>query len=82
MEELAGTLNINSSSGYVRIKLSAEDEFEFSADTSSGDIMTFFDSELAFSSRKDHAQGTYGVNAQGNQVKIQTTSGDIRISKY
>lgn len=82
MEELAGTLNINSSSGYVRIKLSAENEFEFVANTSSGDIMTFFDSDLTFSSRKDHAQGTYGDNAQGNQVEIQTTSGDIRVSKY
>ena len=82
LEELAGTLNINSSSGYVNIKLSEENEFEFEADTSSGDIMTFFDSDLTFSSRNNHAQGTYGANIQGNRVEIQTTSGDVRISKY
>jgi len=81
LDELAGTLDVSSNSGIVSIKLSAESEFEFAADTGSGDIMTFFDNELKFSPRGDHAQGTYGVNAQGNQVKIQTTSGDIRVSK-
>lgn len=82
LEELAGTLDIDSSSGYVNIKLSAENGFEFEADTSSGDIETFFDSDLSFSSRGHHAQGTYGANTQENRIEIQTTSGDIRISKY
>lgn len=82
LEELAGTLNVNSSSGYVSITLSDENEFEFMTGTSSGDIVTFFDSDLAFSSRRNHAQGVHGANAQGNRVEIQTTSGDVRISKY
>lgn len=82
LEELAGTLNINSSSGYVNIKLSAANEFELDVDTSSGDIETFFDRDLNFSSKNDHAQGTYGTNTQGNRVEIRTTSGDVRISEY
>lgn len=82
LKELSGILNIGSSSGTVSIKLSAENEFEFEADTSSGDIETFFDRDLKFSSKNDHAQGTYGANVQGNQVEIRTTSGDVRISKY
>lgn len=81
LEELAGTLNINSSSGYVDITLSAENEFEFMTSTSSGDIVTFFDSDLTFSSRENHAQGIHGANEQGNRIEIQTTSGDVRISK-
>lgn len=82
LEELAGTLDINSSSGYVNVKLSAENEFEFEADTSSGDIETFFDSSLSFSSRDHHAQGSYGANTQKNRIEIRTASGDVRISKY
>ena len=82
LEELAGTLDIDSSSGYVNIKLSTKNEFEFEADTGSGDIATFFDSDLSFSSRGHHAQGIYGVNTQGNRIEIQTISGDVRISKY
>lgn len=82
LEELAGTLNVNSSSGYVGITLPAENEFEFMTGTSSGNIVTFFDSDLTFSSRRNHAQGVHGANAQGNRIVIQTTSGDVRISKY
>lgn len=81
LEELAGTLNINSSSGYVDITLSDNNEFEFMTSTTSGDIMTFFDNDLTFSSRRNHAQGIHGANEQGNRIEIQTTSGDVRISK-
>ena len=79
LEELAGTLNVNSSSGYVGITISTENEFEFMTSTSSGNIVTFFDSDLTFSSRRNHAQGVHGANAQGNRIVIQTTSGDVRI---
>lgn len=82
LKELNGALSINSSSGYVNLKLPAENEFEFEANTASGDIVTFFDDELQISSRKDHAQGVHGANTQGNRVEIRTSSGDVRIMKY
>lgn len=82
LKELAGALNINSSSGYVNVKLPAENEFEFEANTASGDIVTFFDDELQMSSKKDHAQGAHGTNTQGNRMEIRTSSGDVRIMKY
>lgn len=82
LEELAGVLSINSSSGYINMKLSDENEFEFEANTSSGDIVTFFDSELHISSDKDYAQGVHGTNTQGNRVEIKTVSGDVRIVEY
>lgn len=81
LEELTGTLNVSSSSGYVSITLSAGNEFEFTAETSSGDIKTFFDDGLDFSSRRNYAHGTYGANAQENRIEIRTTSGDVSISK-
>lgn len=82
LEELAGALNVTSTSGYVSIRISAENEFEFMASTTSGDIMTFFDGDLTFSSGRDYAQGTHGSGGQGNRIEIKTTSGDVRISKY
>ncbi|MCM1212942.1 MAG: DUF4097 domain-containing protein [Lachnospiraceae bacterium] len=82
LTELTGMLNVDCSSGYVDIRLADENEFEFTASTSSGDIVTFFDKNLIFSSRRNHAQGTYGANEQGNRIEIQTTSGDVRISEY
>ena len=79
--ELRGTLDIDTSSGTVNMKLSQDSAFDFSADTASGDINTFFDDDLKFSKRGNSAQGTHGQNPQGNSIRIGTTSGDVRIMK-
>lgn len=80
--ELNGALDINTSSGTVNMKLLQDSAFDFSADTTSGDIDTFFDDDLKFSKRGNSAQGTHGQNSQGNSIRIGTTSGDVRIMKY
>ena len=77
--ELSGTLDINTSSGSVNMKLLQDSAFDFSADTASGNIDTFFDDDLKFSKRGNSAQGTHGQNPQGNSIRIGTTSGDVRI---
>ena len=79
--ELSGTLDINTGSGSVNMKLLQDSAFDFSADTTSGDINTFFDEELNFSKRGNSAQGSHGQNSQGNSIRIGTTSGDVRIMK-
>ena len=79
--ELNGTLDIHTSSGYVNIKLLQDSAFDFSAETTSGNINTFFDDDLKFSKRGDSAQGIHGQNLQGNSIRIGTTSGDVRILK-
>lgn len=80
--ELSGRLDINTSSGSVNVKLLQDSTFDFSAETTSGDIETFFDNDLKFSKRGNSAQGTHGQNQQGNSIRIGTTSGDVRIMKY
>ncbi|MDE7259993.1 MAG: DUF4097 domain-containing protein [Lachnospiraceae bacterium] len=80
--ELNGTLGINTSSGSVNMVLMQDSAFDFSADTTSGDIDTFFDDDLKFSKRGNSAQGTHGQNSQGNSIRIDTTSGDVRIKSY
>ncbi|MDE7323318.1 MAG: DUF4097 domain-containing protein [Lachnospiraceae bacterium] len=79
--DLTGNLDMRSSSGYVNIKMSPGNAFDFRAETSSGDIDTFFDDSLSFSKKGNNAHGTYGENSDGHDVIIRTTSGDIRITK-
>lgn len=78
--ELTGNLAINSSSGYVRIRLSPDNAFDFEASTTSGDIRTFFDDDLSFSKKGNNARGTYGNNADNNSIRIETTSGDVQVA--
>lgn len=80
LEKLSGDLSINSASGNVNISLPEDNGFVFAADTNSGNIKTFFDNELSFTSREDHAQGVHGSDTPENQIKIKTISGDIKIS--
>lgn len=80
--ELNGTLDINTSSGTVNMKLSQDSAFDFSADTTSGDIDTFFDDDLKFSKKGNSAQGTHGQDTQENSIQIGTTSGDVKIMRY
>lgn len=79
--ELAGSINIDSTSGDVNIKLPESSSFDFEANTTSGDIKTFFDNNLQFSKRGDNAVGAYGADAGGKKVSIETTSGDIKVQK-
>ncbi|MBD5550343.1 MAG: DUF4097 domain-containing protein [Lachnospiraceae bacterium] len=79
--ELNGTLDINTNSGSVNMKFLQDSAFDFSADTTSGNIDTFFDDDLKFSKKGNSAQGTYGQNSQGNSIRIGTTSGDVRIKR-
>lgn len=80
LEKLAGNLRIDSSSGLVKIRLSQDNAFDFSADTSSGDIQTFFDKDLNFSKKGNSANGTYGDNQHGTRIEVSTTSGDVRVT--
>lgn len=81
IEDITGSLTVESSSGYADIKISENNAFEFKAETTSGDIHTFFDDNLSFSKKGNSAQGTYGNNSDDKSVIIKTTSGDVQIKK-
>lgn len=81
LSELTGSINLDSISGDVNIKLPESSSFDFEANTTSGDINTFFDDNLSFSKRGNNAVGAYGAEADGKKVDIETTSGDIRVQK-
>ncbi|MDE7416691.1 MAG: DUF4097 domain-containing protein [Lachnospiraceae bacterium] len=80
LEKLTGNLRFDCSSGLVKIKISADNAFDFKADTTSGDIQTFFDNDLNFSKRGNSANGTYGDNKSGSRFEVSTTSGDVRVT--
>lgn len=77
LAELSGNISINTSSGEVTMELPKEVSLEFEADTSSGEIDTFFDEALSFSKKGNHAAGTVGSGER--KINISTTSGDVRI---
>lgn len=81
LSELTGNLDLNTTSGEVGIKISDNNSFEFEANSTSGDINTFFDDSLKFSKGGNSATGTYGNNTQEHKIDIETTSGDVRITK-
>ncbi|MDF2472961.1 MAG: hypothetical protein K0R21_743 [Anaerocolumna sp.] len=73
-------INIGTSSGDVALILPPTLQFNFSAETSSGDIRTFFDDMLSFNRKGNQATGIVGENPD-RSIQINTTSGNIRISK-
>lgn len=75
--ELTGDASANTSSGEVVMELPKTASLEFEASTASGDINTFFDGDLSFSKKGNHAQGTVGSGERN--VRITTTSGDVTV---
>ncbi len=81
VEELSGDLTVHTSSGEVSLELPSQAALAFEAGTSSGEINTFFDDDLKFSKRGDHAEGSRGDGTL-NKIKITTTSGDITVWEH
>lgn len=71
-------LKLSSSSGDVNLNLPSLLEFNFTADTSSGDILTFFDKQLSFNKKGNHATGAIGDNPSMD-IQVNTTSGTIKV---
>ena len=67
-----------SSSGDVTLKIPGGASFDFEANTSSGDIDTFFDESLSYKKDGDHANGTVGDNPTF-RMELETTSGSITV---
>jgi hypothetical protein len=78
LTSLTEDLEIHASSGDVRVMLPDSDSFNFTSQTSSGDIRTFFDDVLNYSKKGDEASGTVGANPEFD-VTIETSSGNIRV---
>lgn len=79
-EAVTGDIIVNTSSGRVELTIPAALQFNFSADTSSGSINTFFDDKLSFSDREHHAEGSVGT-APNINLQVETTSGNIEVDQ-
>lgn len=77
--DLESSLKCTTASGDVVLSVSGSNGFSFEAETVSGDIGTWFDDELSFSKRGDHAQGDVGDASFGRTIHLETASGNIRI---
>lgn len=79
VEELTGDISVNTSSGEVILELPETVSLDFEASTASGEINTFFDGNLSFSKKGNHAAGT--VDGGERNARITTTSGDVTVRK-
>lgn len=75
---LTGDLKADASSGNIKLTIPENSVLNFTADTSSGDIHTFFDEQLSYNKRGNSAHGTVGENPSIN-VNLHATSGNIKV---
>lgn len=78
--QVASPISMDASSGDVRLSIPAITCFDFTADTSSGDIRTDFDDLLTIDKNDKHAVGTIGDNPE-YKIQLRTSSGDIKVQK-
>ncbi len=76
--EVTGNITASASSGDVRISMPKDRAFSFTANTSSGDIYTWFDGSLRYNKRGNEAEGIVG-NSPEFDVRISTTSGNVNM---
>lgn len=77
-DNILGDIRAEASSGDIKIGMPKDKSFSFSANTSSGDISTWFDSVLRYNKRGNEAEGTVGEKPEF-AIKISTTSGNVKM---
>lgn len=78
--DLKDNINIDTTSGYVECSLPADETFEFSGNTNSGELNTYFDDMISFNKNGNKAKGMVGENTS-YKVEVNTSSGDIELKK-
>lgn len=78
--KVTGNIKMNATSGELLLKIPAETEFSFDAETTSGDISTFFDDNLSYNRRENNASGKVGKK-DNIQIRMNSTSGDIDVGE-
>lgn len=80
LKEMTGNLDVSTTSGNVNFKLPGTDSWTLDFDSVSGECSTFFDDQLQFNKKGNHAEGAYGDGEK--TIEVSTTSGDLRITEY
>lgn len=78
-EELSGDMEVNTTSGDMKILLPADGSFAYQGSSNSGDISTSFDDSLNYNKKGNRAEGTWG-NGPAVKVRTSASSGDTRIA--
>ncbi len=81
LKKITGNISAESSSGELYLQIPTDSSFQFSADSSSGDINTFFDSSLSYNKRWSSANGTVG-SSSNTIISMTTSSGDITVDSF
>ncbi len=77
-DEVTGNVNVQTSSGNVKLLLPKDLSFSFEAETGSGNIHTDFDDKLSYNKKGNHATGVVGEAAE-IQVSAKANSGSVKV---
>lgn len=80
VSNMIGSIDFTSVSGDVKCIIPENAELIFEANTTSGDINTFFDEDLSYNKRRNHVNGSIG-DSPDIRLTVDTASGDMNISK-
>ena len=80
LADLAGDMDISTTSGTVDLAFPESADFRFRFGTTSGDCGTFFDDALSFDKRGKNAEGELGAGT--HSVEVSTVSGDLDIREF
>lgn len=83
LTEMSGNISLRGTSGNVDLILPEEAEFTFVAETTSGEILNYFEGnhelELTYNNRRNHAEGSTGADAE-YRIQCSLSSGDVEIA--
>jgi lia operon protein LiaG len=71
-------LTMSSTSGGIKLTVPEESAFNFKAETTSGDIKTYFDDIASYNKKGNNVTASVGISPKYS-VKISTTSSDIGV---
>lgn len=77
--ELKHDVSASAGSGSVNISIPESSSFEFSAETSSGSIKTYFDSNLSYGRGKKEASAKVGDNPNV-KIDLRASSGSVKLN--
>lgn len=80
LSNLAGNLDISTTSGTIDLAIPKTADFQFRFGTTSGECRTFFDEALSFDSKRHSARGQYGEGI--HSVEISSVSGDLSVREF
>ena len=78
VSEMTGDMNLEVSSGGIKVDMPEDAEFLYQSDVNSGSANTYFDTEKVSNGRREASVG----NNPSRQIKVKVSSGSANLDQY